>query len=53
MRKIIVKNDKDTIEWSDVPKEVMEAVVTLLYAVEENQDIDMVSRLSDTRFGED
>lgn len=51
MKKIIVKNDKDTIEWSDVPEEVINAVTTLLYAIEENQDIDMVSRLSDTRFG--
>ena len=48
---IIIKDNKDTVEWSDVPTEVAEAVKTLLYAIEENQDIDMVSRLSETRFG--
>lgn len=51
MKKIIIKNDKETIEWSEVPEEVMNAVTTLLYAIEENQEIDMISRLSDTRFG--
>ena len=49
--KIIIKGNKDTVEWSDVPTEVAEAVKTLLYAIEENQEIDMISRLSDTRFG--
>jgi hypothetical protein len=39
MATIIIK-DAVTIEWSDVPQEVSKAIETLLYQIEENQDLD-------------
>ncbi len=44
MATIIIK-DAVTIEWSDVPQEVSKAIETLLYQIEENQEIDMVSHI--------
>lgn len=42
---IIIEDNKNhtKTEWTFVPDDVAKAVETLLYAVEENQDIDMVS----------
>ncbi len=44
MATIIVK-DAVTIEWSDVPQEVTNAIVELLYQIEENQELKMVSHI--------
>lgn len=44
MATIIIK-DAVTIEWSDVPKEVTNAIVALLYQIEENQELKMVSHI--------
>ena len=44
MATIIIK-DAVTIEWSDVPKEVSNAIVALLYQIEESQEIKMVSHV--------
>lgn len=44
MATIIIK-DAVTIEWNDVPQETSKAIETLLYQIEENQDLDMVSHI--------
>ena len=44
MATIIIK-DAITIEWSDVPQEVSNAIVALLYQIEENQELKMVSHI--------
>ena len=44
MATIIIK-DAVTIEWSDVPQEVTNAIVALLYQIEENQELKMVSHI--------
>ena len=46
---VIIEDSKNhtKTEWYDVPGDVAKAVETLLYAVEENQDIDMVSCVKD------
>ena len=44
MATIIIK-DAVTIEWSDVPQKVSKAIETLLYQIEENQELDMVSHI--------
>lgn len=46
MAKIIIEN-KVQIEWDNVPQDVVKAVETLLYAIEENQEIDMVSHIGE------
>ena len=44
---VITIEDKEHIEWDNVPKDVAKAIETLLYTIEENLDIDMVSHISD------
>jgi hypothetical protein len=44
MATIIIK-DIVTIEWSNVPQEVSKAIETLLYQIEENQELDMISHI--------
>lgn len=44
MATIIIKGTV-TIEWDDVPQEVSKAIETLLYQIEENQELDMVSHI--------
>lgn len=44
MATIIIKGAV-TIEWSDVPQEVTKAIETLLYQIEENQELKMVSHV--------
>lgn len=50
MATIIIEN-KVRIEWSNVPQDVAKAIETLLYSVEENQEIDMVSRIGEINHG--
>ena len=50
MAKIIIEN-KVQIEWDNVPQDVVKAVETLLYAIEENQEIDMVSHIGEVEDG--
>ena len=50
MAKIIIA-DKVQIEWDNVPQDVLNAIETLLYAVEENQEIDMVSHVGEVEDG--
>jgi chorismate mutase len=42
---IIIIKGAVTIEWDNVPHEVLEAIETLLYQIEENQELDMVSHV--------
>lgn len=44
MATIIIK-DIVTTEWDNVPQEVLEAIETLLYQIEENQELNMVSHI--------
>jgi hypothetical protein len=44
MATIIIK-DIVTTEWDDVPQEVSKAIEALLYQIEENQELDMVSHI--------
>jgi hypothetical protein len=44
MATIIIK-DIVTIEWSNVLQEVSKAIETLLYQIEENQELDMISHI--------
>ena len=44
MATIIIENAV-TIEWDNVPQEVAKAIETLLYQIEENQELDMVSHV--------
>lgn len=46
MATIIIEN-KVRIEWSNVPDDVAKAIETLLYTIEENLDLDIVSCLDD------
>lgn len=46
MATIIIEN-KVRIEWSNVPDDVAKAIETLLYTIEENLDLDIVSCLGD------
>ena len=41
----IIIEDAVTVEWERVPQEVSKAIETLLYQIEENQDIDMISHV--------
>ena len=41
----IIIQDAVTIEWSDVPQEVSNAIIALLYQIEENQEMEMVSHI--------
>lgn len=50
MASIIIEN-KVKIEWSNVPEDVTKAVETLLYSIEENQEIDMVSHVGEINKG--
>ena len=50
MASIIIENAV-RIEWSNVPQDVVKAVETLLYTIEENQEIDMVSHIGDINKG--
>ena len=43
----IVIENKVRVEWSNVPEDVAKAVETLLYSIEENQEINMVSHIGD------
>lgn len=44
MATITIK-DAVTIEWSNVPQEVSKAIEMLLYQIEENQELKMVSHI--------
>ena len=50
MANIVIEN-KVRIEWSNVPEDVIKAVETLLYSIEENQEIDMASHVGDISKG--
>lgn len=41
----IIIEDVATIEWNNVPMEVANAIVALLYQIEENQELKMVSHI--------
>lgn len=44
---VITIEDKVHIEWDNVPQNVAEAIAILLYKIEENLEIDMISHISD------
>ena len=44
---VITIEDKGRIVWDNVPRDVAGAIETLLYKIEENLEIDMVSHVSD------
>ena len=50
MAEIIIRNAVQ-IEWSDVPQDVVKAIETLLYSIEENSELKMVSHVSDINHG--
>ena len=44
---VITIEDKGRIVWDNVPRDVAGAIETLLYKIEENLEIDMISHISD------
>lgn len=48
MANIIIEN-KVRIEWSNVPEDVVKSIETLLYTIEENQEIDMISHVGEVK----